>query len=247
MAEPLQVLQIAPRITGARVGTIVTITKGKPRVDFPGNPFGAQSARRLSAVAIDQLAACHREGRPVLLMFEENDPRRPIIIDAVAEEPVAPRVVVPARSNAPIDEVAGVPAAAVATVVARLGRIVGTEGDTVIVDFDGSELGPQPARCATVLRNFKDPVVLMHLGGKQWVILAQLHAGIPLALEGAEGADVVLKGARVRIEADVELILKSGSCSVRLDARGKAVIVADHIVSSARGVNKVLGGSVQLN
>ena len=247
MAEALQVLQVTPRITGARVGTILAIAMGKPLVEFPGNPFGAQSARRLSAVSIEQLIACHRERRPILLMFEDNDPRLPIIIDAVVDEQPVPRMLAPAPPSGPIEEAAFAPAAPAAGAVSRLGRIVGTEGDAVLVDFDGNELGPQPARCAVVLRNFKDPVVLMQLGGGQWVILAQLHAGIPLALDGADGADVVLKGARVQIEADVELILKSGSCSLRLDARGKAITIADQIVSSARGANKVLGGSVQLN
>jgi hypothetical protein len=51
----------------------------------------------------------------------------------------------------------------------------------------------------------------------------------------------------VVIEADVELVLKAGPCSLHFDARGKAVTTADQIVSRARDTNKVQGGSVQLN
>jgi hypothetical protein len=65
--------------------------------------------------------------------------------------------------------------------------------------------------------------------------------------EGGQGAEVVLSGSRVKIEADVELILQAGACRITLDGRGKAVTTADQIVSRARGANKVQGGSVQLN
>ena len=246
-AELLKVLEVRPRIIGARIGTVVALVESTPLVEFPGNPFGAHSARRLSGISLEQLAICYREHRPILLMFEDSDPRLPIIIDAVvgphsvAESAEAP----PASQDLASRAVPSTPTSGTGP-GARLARIVGTDGDSVLVDFDGNLAGPRRAGCGVVLRNLKDPVVLLALEN-DWVIVAQLHDGIPLAPEGGEDADVVLKGARVRIEADVELVLKSGSCLVRLDARGKAFTLADQIVSCARGANKVQGGSVQLN
>jgi hypothetical protein len=79
------------------------------------------------------------------------------------------------------------------------------------------------------------------------VIVGQVYAALPIEPTGGEGAEVVLRGGRVRIEAEVELVLRSGACVVRLDARGKAVTTADQIVSRARGANKVQGGTVELN
>ena len=106
---------------------------------------------------------------------------------------------------------------------------------------------PFAARTAVTLRNLKDPVVVLRCTGGAAVIVGQVYPCIPVEPAGGDGADVLLKGNRVRIEADVELVLAVGACRIQLDARGKAVTAADQIVSRARGCNKVQGGPVQLN
>ena len=106
---------------------------------------------------------------------------------------------------------------------------------------------PLAAKTAIPLRNLKDVVVLLSFADGSSIILGQLYPTVTVEPEGGAGADVLLKGNTVRIEADVELILTAGACRVELDARGKAVTTADHIVSRARGTNKVQGGSVRLN
>jgi hypothetical protein len=85
------------------------------------------------------------------------------------------------------------------------------------------------------------------LPGGEPVIVGQFFAGVPIEETGAEGADLVLKGRSVRIEAEAEVILTAGETQIHLDARGKAVTTSDQIVSRARGANKVQGGCVQLN
>jgi hypothetical protein len=113
---------------------------------------------------------------------------------------------------------------------------------------DIAHAGPAlAAKTTTALRNLKDPVVVLRFDDGSAVIVGQVHPCVPVEPAGADGVDVVLKGSRVRIEADVELILTAGGCRVQLDARGKAVTTADQIVSRARGANKVQGGTVQLN
>jgi hypothetical protein len=115
------------------------------------------------------------------------------------------------------------------------------------VDFEGNKAGPRPARTTVPLRNLKDEVLIFVLPDGGAVIVGQLYAAVPIEAPGGADADITLKGNRVRIEAETELVLVSGSCQIHLDSRGKAITTADHVVSRARGANKVQGGSVQLN
>lgn len=64
-------------ILGARVGWVVGhTTDGEPRVDYEGNSAGPLSARTI--VEIPPVAP--GETRPALLIFEANDPRRPVVV-----------------------------------------------------------------------------------------------------------------------------------------------------------------------
>src|SRR5262245_47479406 len=102
-SEQLQILQVTPKIVGARIGKIVaSSTTGLPIVDFPVNPLGPQLARKSLALAKEILAACQKNGHGVLLLFEDNDPARPIIVDAVVGH-LAPPTRLPERSSTPLD------------------------------------------------------------------------------------------------------------------------------------------------
>jgi hypothetical protein len=192
-------------------------------------------------------AACSAN-LPVLLVFENDDPSRPVIIDVVVEYPVAQ----PSRTPVPLDafrreEGAAARCTEVDGLVPALARIVCIDDGVVMVE-DIAHAGPAlAARTAITLRNLKDPVVVLRFADGSAVIVGQVYRCVPMEPAGGDGAEVLLKGSRVRIEADVELILAAGACRVQLDARGKAVTTADQIVSRARGANKVQGGSVQLN
>ena len=83
LAENIQELKPAGRIEGVRVGTIAEITDGQPFVDFTGNirgPIPARYTRSLQLQLLQQAASSQRE---VLLVFENNDPEQPIIIDTL--------------------------------------------------------------------------------------------------------------------------------------------------------------------
>lgn len=248
-AEHLRVLQARPRITGSRIGSIVEFVPGRRAiVDFAGNPFGPQVARSVAAMTAQRLARARDAAWPVLLVFEDNDPARPVIVDVVCDD----------GEQQPIDEVPATeqsrsghgtqgPEAATAGAVLLLARVVGVESDLVVVEDCSASSAPFKARTAIVLRNLQDPVLALRLPDGSAVLVGQLYPTVPLEPTTAEGAEVVLAGDRVRIEAATELILTAGACTIRLDARGKLVSTAEHIVSRARGANKVQGGSVQLN
>ena len=79
------------------------------------------------------------------------------------------------------------------------------------------------------------------------VVVGQLYTSAVLDAKESVDAEIRLKGSRVVIEADEELLLISGGCKIHLDARGKVVTTADQVVSRARASNKVQGGCVQIN
>ncbi len=75
------------------LGRVVEITEqGVVMVDFPNNPYGPQVARL--ATSVEQ--AAELEQYPVLLLFDNDDPRSPIIIglvkDKLSEENLKPDI-----------------------------------------------------------------------------------------------------------------------------------------------------------
>lgn len=71
------------RSEGPRIGTITSIAAdGRVLVDFPGNSLGPVSAR-LTTSAKERLRDAPPVGRDVLLVFEGDDPCRPVIIDTL--------------------------------------------------------------------------------------------------------------------------------------------------------------------
>jgi hypothetical protein len=219
-------------------------------VDFPDNPLGLQPARVVASLAAEKLAAAYEANLPVLLVFENDDPSRPVVVDFVVDQPLGATADQPPRSAPGRHGVVERPVTGsqMPAAMAEVARIVGVDAEVVLVERSAETGGPTlAARTAITLRNLKDPVIVLRFSDGSAVIVGQVYPGVPIDSGGGAGAEVLLKGTRVTIEADVELILAAGACCVRLDARGKALTTADQIVSRARGANKVQGGTVQLN
>ena len=84
---PVAAIQIeknlAP-IDGLRVGRIVRINEsGLVLVDFAGNSLGPIVARTTTSSNAKNLCKGNPAGREVLLAFENNDPKHPIIVDTM--------------------------------------------------------------------------------------------------------------------------------------------------------------------
>ena len=58
---------------------------------------------------------------------------------------------------------------------------------------------------------------------------------------------VKVDGKRVVIEGDEEVVLKCGDASITLNKSGKIMIRGKYILNRSSGVNRILGGSVQVN
>jgi len=71
-------------LAGPRIGRIVCIDKsGSVLVDFTGNHSGPIAARTTTSSKVEILRKGNPAGSEVLLAFENNDPRFPIIIDTM--------------------------------------------------------------------------------------------------------------------------------------------------------------------
>jgi len=139
------------------------------------------------------------------------------------------------------------------------GVIVGTllamtdNGQTALVSFPG-----QPGAAALRARSVVDlhgphmgqGVVLMFEQGdvhKPIVMgVLQGQAGWPLA-EPPATVDVDADGRRMVVSASEQLVLRCGKASITLTKAGKVLIDGSYVLSRSSGVNRIKGGSVQLN
>lgn len=63
-----------------------------------------------------------------------------------------------------------------------------------------------------------------------------------------EGVETVrVAGRRIRIAAGEELVLECGGASIRIDGRGKVVVLGSDITSRAKRLHKIKGASVAIN
>jgi len=86
LAENVKAINVKKRIPGARIGNIVEITdEGKIRVDFPGNTFGPAYARFAGSISEKLKSSGNTPDEKVLIIFENEDPELPIIVDVIRE------------------------------------------------------------------------------------------------------------------------------------------------------------------
>ncbi len=52
---------------------------------------------------------------------------------------------------------------------------------------------------------------------------------------------------RLELAAEREVVIRSGAASLTLTSAGKAILAGEYVLSRSRGVNKIKGGSVQIN
>ena len=64
---------------------------------------------------------------------------------------------------------------------------------------------------------------------------------------GGQALQAKLDGEQVTLTADKEIVLKCGKSSITLTKAGKIIIRGEYLLSRSTGVNKIKGGSVQIN
>ncbi|HVG57994.1 MAG TPA: DUF6484 domain-containing protein [Hyalangium sp.] len=165
------------------MGWLVGVNEaGLPLVDFHGNPAGPCVARRTVPLEPEPLQRAVAQHQGVVLLFENGDPRLPLIIGLVQTESATPL----------LDEM-----------------LAGSSAEAP--SMPEQEGAPEPEVVPA------QPVEA-HVDGKRVVI---------------EGAD--------------EVVLKCGQASITLRRNGKLIIKGTYVETHSTGVNRIKGGSVQIN
>ncbi len=158
-------IQAGKPTKGPLVGRVVQIdAKGRPLVDFPGNPHGPLPARMCCAVAGRLQYNSQPPFAPVVLLFEDNDATRPIAMDFLLET-------LPAST-------------------------------------------PQEQ---------------------------------PLNFDLGPDRQISVDGKAIQFNADEQIVLKCGKASITLTRAGKVLIRGAYLLNRSTGVNRIKGGSVQIN
>jgi hypothetical protein len=142
-----------------------------------------------------------------------------------------------------------------------IGTLVGLkDSSTPLIDFPSNPVGSQvQARC-TVILSAKDVgrhVALMFEGGdarKPIVIGLIQHPDENqsdflrrIDNEPQNPLDVQVDGERLILTAKQEIVLRCGKASITLTRAGKVLIQGEYLLSRSSGVNRIKGGSVQIN
>jgi hypothetical protein len=142
-----------------------------------------------------------------------------------------------------------------------IGTLVGLkDSSTPLIDFPSNPTGPRvEARC-TVSLSAKDigrKVALMFEEGdpaKPIVMGLLKHpeenpSVFPAIISNQpqNPLDVQVDGERLVITAQQEIVLRCGKASITLTRAGKVLIHGEYLVSRSSGVNRIKGGSVQIN
>ena len=142
-----------------------------------------------------------------------------------------------------------------------VGRLVGFDvWSTPMIDYPENRSGqPLPARSTVSLSEAQigEEVALMFDGGdpRRPVVMGaiqtsvatstELRATLPTPVEAPRSAEV--DGKRVVVTAADEIVLRCGEASITLTRVGKVLIRGAFVSSRSSGVNRISGGSVQIN
>lgn len=138
-----------------------------------------------------------------------------------------------------------------------IGRLVGLDGSNgALVDYPGSPGRKSLAALSTVSVARGDSgreVALAFQGGDpRKPVLMGFIQHPARAQSGAEepearSVEVERDGERLTLVAEREIVLRCGKASITLTRAGKVLIRGKYLLSRSSGVNRIKGGSVQIN
>lgn len=123
----------------------------------------------------------------------------------------------------------------------------------LLVAFPGNPLEAAiPARSTTTLDkgDVGKEIALLFEGGNplQPLIIGKIHHANPEPVEqDAEQTTAELDGENIVLSAKQTITLKCGKASITLTKAGKIILRGTYLLSRSSGVNRIKGGSVQIN
>jgi hypothetical protein len=98
----------------------------------------------------------------------------------------------------------------------------------------------------TVREVGREVVIVFEEGSRERPIITGLLQSVSPASEAAP-VDVRLDGEQLVFSAEREIVLRCGKSSITLTRAGKVLIRGAYLLSRSSGVNRIKGGSVQIN
>ncbi|MFT3925142.1 MAG: DUF6484 domain-containing protein [Myxococcales bacterium] len=139
-----------------------------------------------------------------------------------------------------------------------LGSLIGVREGAPLVTYPDNPHGPLMAKSTLALPSVSDdavaspvPVLLVFEEERSdRPIVVGLVEARPMAGPSAtpsESIEAKLDGKRVVLEAKDEIELRCGKASIVLRRNGRVVIRGTYVETRSEGVNRIKGGSVQIN
>lgn len=153
-----------------------------------------------------------------------------------------------ANGNYPLTEVLlDAPPARIDGVV--IGTLRGFDaGGSPCVDFPGNASGELPARSTVALSpddRGREVAIMFEAGDpRKPLVLGLIHHPVPVTLPAPEAT---ADGERLVFTAEKEIEFRCGKASIILTKAGKVLIRGEYLLSRSAGVNRIKGGSVQIN
>lgn len=136
----------------------------------------------------------------------------------------------------------------------RTGQLVAIESEGPLVDYAGNPHGPLRAR--TTIGAAGAPG--FDVGADLLLVFEEERSDRPIVVgvlvvpqRNAEAealrVNALVDGERVVLEGRAEIVLRCGQASITLRQNGRVVIQGTYVETRSRGVNRIKGGSVQIN
>jgi hypothetical protein len=137
----------------------------------------------------------------------------------------------------------------------RVGRVVGVDaeglflvecvaGGAPISARTTLQLTPRAQRDAAASRQ-EALIVFESEAADRPIVVGLLAQPVPNGFDRV--ADATVDGRRVVLEGQDEIVLRCGEASITLRRNGRVVIRGAYVETRSQGVNRIKGGSVQIN
>lgn len=121
-----------------------------------------------------------------------------------------------------------------------------------LVDFSSNSTGtPILAASATLVQSNdigREAILLFEDADlSRPILIGLVQPPAPAADTKNKLVDITVDGQRLTVSAQEEIVLRCGEASITLTKAGKVVIKGMYVLSRSSGVNRIKGGSIQLN